>query len=48
MAPEILKQKPYNGAVDYWALGCTVYDLIVGDVRAFATRGSCDIHLKFF
>lgn len=33
MAPEMLKKGAYNGAVDYWALGCTMYDLIMGDVR---------------
>jgi serine/threonine protein kinase len=35
MAPEMFKRRPYGGEVDYWALGCTVYDLVVGDVRHF-------------
>ncbi|ODV63700.1 kinase-like protein, partial [Ascoidea rubescens DSM 1968] len=30
MAPEILMGKPYDNSVDYWSLGCVVYDLLTG------------------
>ncbi|KAJ3288335.1 Serine/threonine kinase [Rhizoclosmatium sp. JEL0117] len=30
MAPEILKEKPYTRAVDWWALGVLIYEMILG------------------
>lgn len=30
MAPEILKGEPYDYAVDWWSLGCVVFDLLTG------------------
>jgi serine/threonine protein kinase len=32
LAPECLNGKSYGPTVDYWALGCTVFDLLAGDV----------------
>lgn len=32
LAPEYLSGKSYGPTVDYWALGCTVFDLIAGDI----------------
>jgi len=32
LAPEYLSGKSYGPAVDYWALGCTVFDLLAGDI----------------
>jgi len=32
LAPEYLSGKSYGPTVDYWALGCTMFDLIAGDV----------------
>ena len=30
MAPEILKQEPYRMSVDWWALGCSIYEMVAG------------------
>ncbi|XP_072551179.1 rhodopsin kinase grk7-b [Salminus brasiliensis] len=30
MAPEILKEEPYRMSVDWWALGCSVYEMVSG------------------
>jgi serine/threonine protein kinase len=36
IAPEIRSQDWYGPMVDWWAFGCLVYDLLVGDVSRFA------------
>ena len=28
MAPEILKQENYSTSVDWWAVGCSIYELV--------------------
>lgn len=28
MAPEILKQEYYRTSVDWWALGCSIYEMV--------------------
>ena len=30
MAPEVLRGKPYTYAVDYWSLGCILFELLAG------------------
>ena len=30
MAPEVLRNQPYSCKVDYWALGCIIYELLTG------------------
>lgn len=30
MAPEIIKGEPYDYAVDWWLLGCVIYDMMTG------------------
>ncbi|KAI4874352.1 hypothetical protein NFI96_022202, partial [Prochilodus magdalenae] len=30
MAPEILKEEPYRMSVDWWALGCSIYEMVAG------------------
>ncbi|XP_041919918.1 rhodopsin kinase grk7-b [Alosa pseudoharengus] len=30
MAPEILKMEPYRMSVDWWALGCSIYEMVAG------------------
>lgn len=42
LAPEYFSGKSYGPTVDYWALGCTVFDLIAGDVSfTFPSSLSC-------
>lgn len=31
-APEIILDLDYNGKYDYWSLGCTIYEMITGDI----------------
>eukprot|EP01051_Picozoa_sp_SAG22_P010083 SAG22_NODE_885_length_6667_cov_2.429507_3_plen_650_part_00 len=31
MAPEVIQNLGHNKAVDYWALGCLIYEMFVGD-----------------
>lgn len=37
MAPEIVKNEKYSYGVDFWSLGCLIYEMIEGKVR-FKTR----------
>ena len=30
LAPEILDKKPYGKAVDWWTLGCIIYEMFTG------------------
>ncbi|KAJ7743868.1 AGC/NDR protein kinase [Mycena metata] len=30
MAPEVLRGKPYNHSVDYWSLGCILFEFLAG------------------
>ncbi|XP_063060698.1 rhodopsin kinase grk7-b [Engraulis encrasicolus] len=30
MAPELLRQDPYSMSVDWWALGCSIYEMVAG------------------
>lgn len=30
MAPEVLREKPYTYAVDYWSLGCILFEFLAG------------------
>jgi serine/threonine-protein kinase SRPK3 len=31
-APEIILQCPYDNKCDYWSLGCTIYELVTGNI----------------
>lgn len=35
MAPDILLEKPYGRAVDWWAYGVLVYEMLLGQVFYF-------------
>ncbi|OCT70221.1 hypothetical protein XELAEV_18037142mg [Xenopus laevis] len=39
MAPEILQEKPYNAAVDWWSFGVTIFEMVTG-VALFANNDS--------
>ena len=30
MAPELLNKTPYRTSVDWWALGCSIYEMVCG------------------
>lgn len=30
MAPELLSKTPYRTSVDWWALGCSIYEMVAG------------------
>lgn len=57
MAPEVLKQEYYRTSVDWWALGCSIYEMVAGrlpfkDFRekvqnAEVTRRTLDDECKF-
>lgn len=38
MAPEILLRLPYSTAADMWAFGCTLYELLTGNILFDATE----------
>ena len=38
MAPELIKQIPYNEKVDVWALGCITYNLVAGITPFYANK----------
>lgn len=44
-APEILGQKPYSNAVDFWSFGCLVFDMLKSDRRII--HGVCFSLLLF-
>ena len=46
MSPELCVGKPYTYASDIWALGCTVYELASGGVKAFDARGLPQLVVK--
>lgn len=30
LAPEVLEKKEYNKSIDWWSLGCLIYEMVVG------------------
>jgi cGMP-dependent protein kinase len=55
LSPELVLSKGHNKSVDYWALGCLVYELLVGTTpfqdqqqpKIFEKIIHCDKHLHF-
>jgi serine/threonine protein kinase len=43
-APEMYRGLPYGKAVDYWALGCLIYELITGRHPFLDSRGAVSSH----
>ena len=39
LAPEILEKKGYDKAVDWWSLGCVMYEMLVGKLPYAIKRG---------
>lgn len=35
MAPEILAEKPYGRAVDWWSFGVLIYEMVLGKVYMY-------------
>lgn len=33
LAPEVLRKQPYDKTVDWWCLGCVLYEMLFGVVR---------------
>lgn len=55
LSPELVLSKGHNKSVDYWALGCLIYELLVGTTpfqdqqqpKIFEKIIHCDKHLHF-
>ena len=37
LAPEVLTESSYTRAVDWWGLGVLIFEMLVGEVRRFAS-----------
>ena len=43
MAPEVIQNLGHNKAVDYWALGCLLYEMFVGDAPFYRRGGESKV-----
>lgn len=43
MAPEKILSRPYNAKVDFWSLGCVLYELLNGGHGPFGADGIADL-----
>ena len=46
MAPEIILAKPYSAAVDWWALGCLVCELLTGKTPFAVSEGNVKLLVR--
>ena len=47
LAPEILQKKGYNKAVDWWSLGCVMYEMLTGKIP-FAIKRGVKLNMKIY
>ena len=47
LAPEIIKKKGYNKAVDWWSLGCVMYEMLTGKIP-YAIKRGVKLNLKIY
>lgn len=45
MPPEMIRGKPYNQAVDWWALGALIYEMVTG-YPPFVHKNRKKLHQK--
>ena len=45
LAPEIITRKGHDKAVDYWALGVLIFEMLTGDPPFAGT--ACDVYVAF-
>ena len=47
LAPEIIKRKGYNKAVDWWSLGCVMYEMLTGKIP-FAIKRGVKLNIRIY
>ena len=47
LAPEILNKKGYNKAVDWWSLGCVMYEMLTGKIP-FPIKKGVKLNMKIY
>ena len=47
LAPEIMKRKGYDKAVDWWSLGCVMYEMLTGKLP-FAIKKGVRLNMKIY
>ena len=42
LAPEVIDERPYGQAIDWWALGIAVFEMLVGE-RPFTSKNRAEL-----